>query len=363
MAEIKLTQSPASVSYCSSLKDDVWHDLAEPCAFESWHFGAVSDDGREALVIAFHDNYPLSPRYFEYAQKISSSNGDNSGHKARFPAVSFFYSVNGKLILGSVIEFRADEFHATRGRVGCSIGKSSFAVDEAEYGSGFIVRLDLPVARKRRIKAELEWVSVESDLLPPGTNSAKTTWNMVSPRSDVSGRIMLVGRRGATRKRINFRGTGYHDHFRSDDLLRETSGERYWGRAHFVDSTVIFSRESIEGNTTAKLFLIRNGGIHQREVFSEEKELTRDRYGLKIARQVSFVSDDSIKLRVKPLSMIRSGFSDVVMLSEITLGLRDGKPRKTIGITEFTKPGRMANGVLRWLSDLRIGKDGRSPLF
>ena len=64
MVETIGVKAPTNVSFCSSLKDDRWHNLSGPNAFESWHFDAVSDDGREALVITFYDNYVLSPRFY-----------------------------------------------------------------------------------------------------------------------------------------------------------------------------------------------------------------------------------------------------------------------------------------------------------
>src|SRR5260221_14305632 len=110
MSEIQNGRSTSSIAFSSSMKDDVWHDQTAPNAFERWHFDALSDDGREALVIAFHDNYPLSPRYFH---KTRNGNG-SSGSENRFPAISFTYSINGKVELRSVNEFSRDEFLASR---------------------------------------------------------------------------------------------------------------------------------------------------------------------------------------------------------------------------------------------------------
>jgi carotenoid 1,2-hydratase len=364
MSEIQDTKSTGSILFSSSLKDDVWHRQTGRNAFESWHFDALSDDGREALVIAFYDNYPFSPRYFQHGR---IENGGSAGDGGRFPAISFTYSVDGKVVLRSVNEYNSSDFSAGHDGIDCSIGVSSFRVDEAEYGSGYILQIDLLTMRKRRIKAELEWLSVEADLLEAtaGDSLSAASWNIVAPRSDVSGRITLVGRRGKTRKVIHFRGTGYHDHFRSASSLEETTGARCWGRAHFVDSTAIFQHLAGDenGEDSSNLFLVRDGSMHERDTQSELQNPTRSLFGLKVPRRLSFVSDDNIRLRVKPVKVIQSGFFEVKMLSEITLMLRDGKPRKTFGITEFTAPGRMKNSLYRWLSDLRIGRNGNSPLF
>lgn len=361
MDETTGLQSLANVSFCSSLKHDAWHNLAGPNAFESWHFDGVSDDGREALVISFYDNYVLSPRF--YARSTTQENVIYSG-KHRFPAVSFVYSVDGKPVLNSVNEFVDGDFDMSASN-GCSVGGSSFQVDTAEYGSGFVVTVDLRTFGRRRIRAELEWLLIESDLATVAPVESSATWNVVAPRADVSGRIMLIGRRGKTRKMIHFRGTGYHDQVTSANVHYRDLSSRMWGRAHFTDTTVVFDRLGGVQNRAAsgKFYLINNGEIQDRTAACEASAHKRDRCGLLVPRHLSFISDDNIKLSVEPISTIRSGFSEVKMLSEITLELYDGKPRKTIGITEFVNPGRMKSRLIRWVSDLRIGREDKSPLF
>ncbi len=349
------------VSFCSSLKDDVWHNLSGPNAFESWHFDAVSDDGREALVIAFYDNYVLSPRF--YINSNTRANVTQSG-KHRFPAVSFVYSVDGKPVISSVNEFVEGDFHSVE-KKGCAIGNSSFSVETAEYGSGFVVSVDMPTFGGRRIKAELEWLLIESDLTPSAERTSAAIWNAVAPRADVSGKITLVGRRGKATKTVNFRGTGYHDQVTSANVHYRDLSSRMWGRAHFVDSTVVFDRLGGVENRLApgKFYLIRDGRIEERVAACEASEHRRDRWGLLVPRRISFVSEDQIKIRIKPMTAFRSGFTEVKMLSEITLSLRDGKARKTVGITEFVDPRRLRHRIFRWISDLRIGGEDRSALF
>ena len=363
-SEIQKGSCAKSVAFSSSLKDDVWHGETGHNAFESWHFDALSDDGREALTIDFYDNYPFSSQYF---QNHDLEDGQPTATGLRFPAVSLTYSVDGQAILRSVNEYAADRFSASKTKIECVVGDSSFRVDEAEYGSGYFVKIDSLTRGKRRIIAELEWLSVEADFLEPAESgeSAQASWNIVAPRSDVSGRITLIGRSGKTRKVIHFRGSGYHDHFRSSLSLEEAVGPRWWGRAHFVDSTAIF--QFLPGKQVAEneaqLFLVRDGSLHSRAMNTELQFSTRRPFGLKVPRRISLLSSDNIRLRVKPQKIIQSGFFEVKMLSEMTLVLRDGKPRKTYGITEFTAPGRLKSSLYRWLSDLRVGRNGKPPIF
>ncbi len=358
MADDNGIEPMKSVSFCSSLKDDVWHNLAGPNAFESWHFDAVSDDGREALVIAFYDNYILSPRFT--ANSAGEANVTRSG-RHRFPAVSFVYSVDGKPVIGSVNEFVEIDFKPIAGR-GCSIAGSSFRMDKVEYGSGFLVTIDLKTFGGRTIKAEIEWLLIESDL-SPYFEKASAVWNAVAPRADVSGKITVIGRRGKIRKVVQFRGTGYHDQVTSSNVHYRGLSSRMWGRAHFVDSTLVFDRLGgvQDPQAAGTFYLISDGKIEAFAANCEASEHRRDRWGLSIPRRVQFTSDDQVIL-IKPIDAIRSGFSEVKMLSEITIEA-GGKKKKTVGITEFVDPRRLQSRLIRWISDLRIGRENRSPLF
>lgn len=357
----KMPEVVSNVSFCSSLKDDAWLGITGPGAFESWHFDAVSDNGREVLVIDFYDNYALSPRFLTSTDKMNESEHDF----ASFPAVSMVYSVDGRTILSAVNEFGPDDITASIEKPNLAIGGSSLRFSKAEYGSGFVVTVDARTLGGKRIRAELEWLMIESNLAPLADHSTDAVWNMASPRADVTGRITLLGRRGNTKKTIHFRGTGYHDHITSRKFHYRDLTSRMWGRAHFVDATVVFERHGgvQDASAPGKFFMVRDGCIHERNAACQAREHKRDRFGLMIPRRVSYVSDDNIKIRVKPLTLIRSGFFEVKMLSEVTLGLRDGRPRKSMGITEFVDPRRMRSKLIRWMSDLRIGRKGRSPFL
>ena len=362
MSELQQSKSVADLAVTSSLTTNRGRKESNPGAFERWHFDALSDDGREVLVITFHDNFALSPRY----NGIENGKGGNSPSTVRnVPAVSLTYSIDGKAVVRTVNEFRTDEAVTANDGGRLSIGASSFQIDTVSYGSGFVLRIDLLTARKRRIEAELEWLFIESNLSDDAdeTPDSSALWKLVAPRSDVSGRISIIGRRGDSKRIVHFRGTGYHDHIRSDRSLAQTVGSRFWGHAHFVDSTAVFDHHETEDTVCSKLFLIRDGKIHERKVPGTERSFTRDRHGLKLPERVSFLSDDNMRLRVKPSSVIQSGPFATTILGEMTLMLRDGKPRKAVGIAEMIRPALTRSRLFRWLANARIGRNGKGPLF
>ncbi len=356
MPEKPGASSGSSSSFMSSLKGDVWHGRAGRHSFERWHFDALSDDGREALIITFYDNYPFSRRYFNRLADVSLN--VNSG---QFPAVTFLYAVDGHVVMQAVNEWSFDGFSARMDNVMCSIGDSSFRVKQADYGSGYILHLDLMTARKRRIEADLEWLSIESDLMagPPGAKTPSMVWNLVAPRSDVSGRIVRTGIRGKTKKVVHFRGTGYHDHFQSTNSLEESLSSRCWGRAHFSDTTAVFQHISYKGGRgdTTRASYIKDGTLIAADAnFS----ITGDRFQDK-GTTAEFIADNDFAIKIRQIRPIHRGLFEQRMLSEITLELPDGKLRQTEGIFEMSNLKGMFNPLYRWMSDLKIGRNGGSP--
>lgn len=336
-----MSQSPQT--FLSSIKDDVWHDQTGEGAFECWTFDALSDDGRGAVSVSFYDNYVLSPRYF-------------ADPRVRFPAVTFVYSVDGKNIYHKMVEYAAESFNSDGEVAACSIGENKFRVDRAQYGSGYMVNLELATRGGRRFEVSMEWLSVEADLLEANDNTI-SSWNVVVPRSDVSGRITLIGRCGQAKSTFQFRGTGSHEHFRSNSSIIDTFATRQWGRAHFVDTTVFFCRQTLDvGEQIEKLYLVRDGQLSAYDAIFDKKKSLRSRYGAKYPQRLTISTDENISLHVKPIHTIESGFCNVKLLSEMTLTFADSKPRTTTGIAEFCTPKRMQNRLFRFLTGLGISR-------
>ncbi|MEO5858319.1 MAG: hypothetical protein ABIR33_05155 [Pyrinomonadaceae bacterium] len=346
-------------SFSSSVKDDVWHPQKDDKSYEWWYFDALSDDGREAVVIVFLDNFIYSPRYNQESTRIS-------GNK-RCPAVSFTYFRDGKALYKATTEFHSSDFHASEERPEVRIGGSGFVMDAARYGSGYMVTVKAGLPGARTLDAKFEWLSVESDLLPEESpdQQSRHSWNMVSPRSDVTGRINVSSSYDGEFESIHFRGTGYHDHNLDNRWLAKTVRDWHWGRAHFADCSVVFCRFREIGTPDARtrLILIREGLLEIRDVKMHEQRYVRDKFGIRYPSELQMTSQDGIRLRVRPIEVIDSSFYFMRFLSEITLGI-PGKPdHTTSAITEFIAPKTLKYRWLNWLADVRTGKNGESSYF
>lgn len=360
-----MVQAEASTDrfvFSSSIAADTWHPQKDPKAYEWWYFDALSDDGSEAIVIVFLDNFIYSPRYNSDAE--GSFNG---GGPIRFPAVSFTYFAHGKQVYRAESEFPADQFLASETAPECRIGNSGFYFDSASYGSGYAVNIDLPLSRNRRLEASFEWLSIESDFgsAPFCYDETAHCWNMVAPRSDVSGKITVTDSRGRKIESRSFRGTGYHDHNLDNRWLAKTVKEWHWGRAHFADSTAIFCRyaEIGEERPKTRLMLVKDGLLERRNARCEEHDYIRDRYGIRYPTQLKLASEDDVRLEARPLKVIDSSFYHLRFLSSMKLWMPDGREHVTTGITEFIAPRALKYRWLNWLNDLRTGRNGKGPLI
>lgn len=349
-------------SYTSSIALDVWKPKDDSKAFEWWYFDALSEDGRDAIVIIFLDNFIFSPRY-----NSANSNGKNTQINERFPAIAFFYYRDGKPVYRAINEYQPNEFNARKDLPSCNIGDNYFDFKSAPYGSGYFISINTKLSKNRNIEAHFEWLSIESDFLSEKQINLEDAhiWNLVVSRSDVTGRITISDNKGVNRDVVHFRGTGYHDHNSDNRWLPETVCDWQWGRAHFADSTAVFYRYKERGETEAinKLFTIRDGELRERDADYDEILFKRDKFGLKYPTRQTFLTKDNMRLRIKNQQVIDSSFFYLRFLSEMTLTLRDGKPRKTVGITEYLAPKSLKYRWLDWLVNMRIGRNGKGSFL
>jgi carotenoid 1,2-hydratase len=363
-------------SFASSIAGDVWHKKPAPDAFEWWYFDALSDDGRDAIVIIFLDNFIFSPRYNALGKKNRKSPkkglwvDEKTFHfpeNKTFPALAFIYYRNGKPIYRAINEYEPNEFEASEETPSCRIGENTFRLDSAPYGSGYVLSINVKLPKGRTLKANFEWLSIEGDFMPECCIYTENShcWNMVLSRSDVTGRITVNDKQGKNLDTANFRGTGYHDHNIDNRWLPETVQDWQWGRAHFSDASAIFYRykEIAETKATTKLYVVRDGELHERDAVYDEQNFQRDIFGIKYPCRLTFVTEDNLRLRVKQNKIIDASFFYLRFLSEMTLTLRDGKPRKTIGITEYLAPKALKYRWLDWFVNMRIGRGGKSALL
>lgn len=367
---------PESFFFTSSIAGDVWHEKSSAEAFEWWYFDALSEDGRDAVVIIFLDNFIFSPRYNKISQKRKSifqkvksrlsKKGAGSGQNL-FPAIAFTYYRDGKPKYRAINEYMPAEFSGGVETPRCQIGDNFFRVESAPYGSGYALSINAKLRKNRNLEAHFEWLSVESDFLPDKSVNLENAhiWNLVVSRADVTGRITVSEDAGKNLDTIHFRGTGYHDHNIDNRWLPEIVSDWQWGRAHFSDATAVFYRYREMGETysTTKLLTITDGNLVAKDAAIEEQNFSRNKFGVKYPKLLNFISEDNTRLEVRQNKIIDSSFFYLRFFSEMILTKPDGTTRKTSGITEYFAPKVLKYRWLDWLTNMRIGRRGKGAFL
>ena len=366
-----IQKSTEKFSFTSSIEADVWQPKSGSKAFEWWYFDALSEDGREAVVIIFLDNFVFSPRYNSANRKRGILTGKFrrkkiSADEEQIPALAFTYYRDGKPVYRAINEFPPDVFSASLETPSCRIGNNSFRLESAPYGTGYAISINAKLRKNRRLEAHFEWLSIESDFLPEKRINKEDShaWNLVVSRADVTGKISISDDKGKGVDVINFRGTGYHDHNFDNRWLPDTVSEWQWGRAHFADATAVFYRYKEIGKEAAtKLFIVREGELRDRDANFEQQNFRRDKFGLKYPTRLHFETADDVHLLIKQKKVIDSSFFYLRFLSEMTLTLRDGKLHQAIGITEYVAPKALKYRWLDWLTNMRIGRKDKGSFL
>ena len=372
----KQTVQAEKFSFTSSIEADVWHEKASAKAFEWWYFDALSEDGRDAVVIIFLDNFIFSPRYNaknskqeKFLERIKNKllrrNGEHNYNL--FPAIAFTYYRDGKAKYRAINEFSPEDFSASEKSPSCQIGRNFFRLEAAPYGSGYALSINAKLRKNRNLEAHFEWLSVESDFLPDKSVNLNDAhiWNLAVSRADVTGKISVSDDNEKSLDTIHFRGTGYHDHNLDNRWLPKTVSDWEWGRAHFSDVTAVFYRykERGEDYSTTKLLIVQYGNLCERDAAFDAQNFRRDKFGIKYPKNLQFIAEDNVRLSVKQMKIIDSSFFYLRFLSEMTLNLPDGTERKAVGITEYLAPKALKYQWLDWLTNMRIGRDGQGAFL
>lgn len=381
MASTKPAEEPGKFLFSSSIAADVWHPDKPPGGYEWWYFDALSDDGKDAVVIIFLDNFVFSPRYNAQCRKANKRAGrkkvespenpksEIGSPQSNVPALAFIYYHQGKPLYRAINEFPSADFTADTELPACSLGENGFRFESAPYGSGYLINIKTTLPRRRKIEAKLEWLSMESDFLPRekfgGLQGNLHFWNLVSARSDVTGNIKVTDEKGKSLDVRHFRGTGYHDHNADCRWLPAAVKNWQWGRAHFADATAVFYRyrELNESEPLTKLILIKNSEFKIYDAYYEERRLRRSIFGLKYPQEISLSTEEGIRLNILQTKPIDESFFYLRFLSQAGLESPVSPTQETFAITEYLAPKALKYRWLDWLINMRIGRNGKGAFL
>lgn len=355
----------------SSIAGDVWHDETPDTAYEWWYFDALSDDGRDALVIIFLSNFIFSPRYNRMAT-ASLRQSKQAHNSPRHPAVAICFYRDGHPLFRAINEYAAGEFSASPTQPEAHIGPNTFRLVETSAGPRYELSISTKLRRNRILQAQLIWTMTDGNFFDEendvGPDAALHHWNMVAPRCDVSGEIKVSERSGERFFESQYRGTGYHDHNRDGRWMPQTIAEWQWGRIHFPRSTAVFYRYRERDKTehTTRLYLVQDGSLTACSPQFSEDRRRRHLFGLRYPRLLRLQGNAGgalPTLSVRQERVVDGSFFYLRFLSEATLETTDGRVQHATGISEHLAPRSLSFPWLQWLIDMRIGRNGRGAFL
>ncbi len=234
---------------------DRFFQYPTPGAQEWWYFDAISDDGRDALVLVWYAGLPFDPDYGVAALKhLANPAKFAAPHALDHCAVSVSWYRDGKTVAYALNGFRRGDFEQADEPFSVVIGGNRLARDS----DGYELAIDTPaVDGKRQIQARLRFLPApgtepfERDL---GSPDSPHVWILAAADCRVEGEISIGDLRS------KFRGRGYHDHNAGSEEISRAIRRWEWGRVHHGPLTEIYYRsEPYDGPSHALLITCRDG--------------------------------------------------------------------------------------------------------
>ncbi|MEJ7710773.1 MAG: hypothetical protein WKF84_13120 [Pyrinomonadaceae bacterium] len=334
------------------------------------YFDAISDDGRDALVIIFLAGFLFSPNYNRAVSAHLKGRSTIVPNASGFPAIAISQYRDGRPIHRVVAEYNPASFTAARNRPACRIGRNQFELRTDEQGNqSYIISLVQPLRRGCMLEAELAWKIIDGDLLSGNGESLEAInlhdWNLVAPRCEVTGTISVL-KKGGDRSTQRFAGVGYHDHNRDRRWMPQTVDAWQWGRAHFPSMTAVFYRfkEKHSSITASKIFTVQDSSLRAQHAGVTETSRRRHIFGLNYPAEMRFETPDKrTVLFIRQKKVIDGSFFYLRFLSEATLEIEGARQGTASAVTEHLAPGTLAWPALWWLINMRIGKGDGRPSF
>jgi carotenoid 1,2-hydratase len=210
----------------SSADPDRFFNRTSPGAHEWWYFDAISDDGRDAIVVVWYAGLPFDPSYGVATLRHLKD-------PARYPqpraldhsAIGFSWYRDGKPIAYALNGYKADRFRHQADPFAVEVASSRVERD----GEGYKLTVATPTVEGRPIRAEFRFRPADStepferDL---GTPDAPHNWILAASDCRVEGRATIG------EDELTFSGRGYHDHNAGAEDLSIAMKRWEWGRVH-----------------------------------------------------------------------------------------------------------------------------------
>ena len=335
---------------------DHFVNFGTPGAQEWWYFDAISDDGRDALVLIWYAGLPFDPAYGVATLRHLKD-------PRRFPApdpldhcaLGISWYRDGKTVAYALNAYRRTAF---------AFSGSPLAVEVAgnrmDRGpEGYRLRVDTPgVDGTHRIRADLHFLpapGTESLRRNLGSPEAPHDWILAAADSRVAGRVEVAGPSGLA---LAFQGRGYHDHNAGSEELSLAMKRWEWGRVHDGPLTWVYYRSEPRHAPVQTLSILLREG-RPVEVRDDARLVPhrhrRNAFGVRYANELDLLAEGSL-LTVQHGPCVDNGPFYMRWLSEFASDA-EGKGRLdgiTRGLGELLVTGNLHRPWFNWMIPYRL---------
>jgi carotenoid 1,2-hydratase len=324
-----------------------------PGAHEWWYFDAVSDCGRDALVVVWYAGLPFDPAYGTAALRHCRRPGRHPApHPLDHSAIGLSWYRDGQTVAYALNAFRRHAFAHEPSPFRVAVGPNVLARDE----DGYRLRVATPERdRKRRIEATLHFAPApgsrpfEIDL---GTPAIPHLWMLAAADCRVEGTVR-VGRPGDAPTTLTFRGRGYHDHNAGAEEITRIMRRWHWGRVHDGDEThVYYTARTHHDAPPRSLWITLRDGAPQtvRDALDVAEEPPRlSRLGLRTSDGLA-VADPTGRLERRNTHLLDDGPFYRRWLADYAL---PGRPPRR-GISELLDTRHLHHPAFNWMIPFRL---------
>jgi hypothetical protein len=90
---------------------------------------------------------------------------------------------------------------------------------------------------------------------------------------------------------------------------------------------------------------------------------SRNSYGFEYPKHIQGATSGGVRIEIRTGANIDAGFFNLKMFCEVEITEPGGSMRVGRGVIEFSQHDRANRRLLQKLSNLRVGRNGRSPIF
>ena len=330
----------------TKLKDEHIDPEKPSSGYEWWYFDALSHDKEWSFVIIFYDGNPFSPNYINELKEVNPL-------PAKYPAISISVYHRGKIEYYSFVEYKPDSFHWNEEEQSARIGSNFFQWEQEGNSINYYLLIAQSLDSGHSIQAKLTFSgSLPDNGLIEHQSKNKHFWNLLQPRAEVAGSIVLEGKNDNS---VLFNGIGYHDHNTGHEPLKDNFEDWYWGRFHLPNHTLIYYiMNGLNGVQQHKAWLVDKEEQHISESF-KQAHLTGHKatfLGLNSARLIGLQSDD-IAITIDQSKVIDNGPFYQRFIGEASMNTKQGEV-KAKGISEYIKPDRIYEEKYWWMVRMRL---------